>query len=138
MVSIKVAFIIGVLGNQVETDRHGVLTCADVDMLHELSAYSRRQRPATLVFDGSRLAITLVSSAPTDLVVALSPRESAGEAVAVQLMKRPTLLYLRKSHARFDEFYGQLQRALAGKKQVAFGVMPGSDQIEDIRIDGLD
>jgi len=131
--TITIAYIVRILGDQIETDRHGVLTCSDVDCLNDLKFYSRRKEPVTLGFDESSRRIRSVSSAPSDALIALSPRDVSASRIVVQLMKRPSMLYLDKSHPRFDVIYEQLHRALIEKTWVILGVLPGDDQIEDVR-----
>jgi len=131
--TIKIAYIVRIVGDQIETDRNGVLTCRDVDFLNDLRLYSSRKMPVTLGFDETSRSIQSVSSAPKDALIMLSPRDVSESRIGVQLMKRPSLLYLDKSNPRFDVLYNQLQQALIEKKWVILGVLPGDNQVQDVR-----
>lgn len=135
MTTVAVSFILGIKGEQVETDKFGTLKCPDRDMLRDLSFYFSRRAPVTIEFAKESGQIASVSSAPTDLIVVLSPRTSAEPRVAVHLRKRPTLLYLEKSNPRFDQLYGVLQEAFTQKLQVHLGVLAGDNIIEDVRVE---
>ena len=132
-----VAFILSMRNGEVETDSFGKLKCSDSAMLRDLSFYSSRRQPATVVFEKGSRRITSVSSAPTDKVVSISARTPVEEKIAVQLMMRPTLLFLRTSNARFEEFYDMLKKAVAEKRRVHLGVLPGDDVIEDVRVEAV-
>ncbi|MCX7097734.1 MAG: hypothetical protein NTV43_07505 [Methylococcales bacterium] len=135
MMNIKIAYILQIVGDQVQTDRNGTLNCTNADFLNDLSFYSSRKIPVTLSFDETNRSIQSVSSAPVDALIVLSQKESPETQITVQLLKRPTLLYLNKSNPRFNELYEQLYQALIEKKQVLIGILPGSNQVEDVRIE---
>jgi hypothetical protein len=130
-----VTFILKISNGQVETDSFGSLKSSDSDMLRDLSFYSSRRLPATIAFDRQSGRIASVSSAPTDVIVALSPKAPSEQQVAVQLTMRPSVLYLHKSNPRFDQLYDLLKEALASKRRVHLGVLAGDDVIEDVRIE---
>jgi len=65
-----------------------------------------------------------------------SQEGSQEDPVAVSLLKRPTMLYLSRSHVRFKPLYALLQRALKEKKIVTVGTLPGDMEVEDVRIIG--
>jgi hypothetical protein len=129
----RVTFIFRVADALVETDVFGTLRCTDSDMLRDLSFYWNSRLPATIAFDEERGRIASVSSAPTDVIVALSPRTSFESCVTVQLRALPTVLYLGKSNSEFKFFYSVLQASLAHESQVHLAVLPGDNVIEDVR-----
>jgi hypothetical protein len=135
MTTRAVAFILRVANGLVETDSFGTLKCDDNEMLRDLSFYSSRRLPATLVFDKNSKRIASVSSAPTDVIVALSPKASSEQQVTVQLMMRPSVLHLHRSNPRFDQLYELLRDAFTSKHRVHLGVLAGDDAIEDVRVE---
>jgi hypothetical protein len=133
--TIAVSFIVRINGEQVETDKFGTLKCSDRAMLQDLSFYFSNRAPVTIEFDKKSGQIASVSSAPTDVLVVLSPKTSAEPRVAVHLRKRPTVLYLEKSNPRFEQLYALLQEAFTQKRQVHLAVLAGDSLIEDVRIE---
>jgi len=133
---LKVNMIVHLSEKAVETDRDGILECSDSYMRSDLAFYFKHRFPVSIEFDISTRRITSVSSAPTDILVSLSPADGQEGPVAVSLLKRPTMLYLSRSHVRFKPLYALLQRALKEKKIVAVGTLPGDMEVEDVRIIG--
>jgi hypothetical protein len=135
MTTCAVTFILKVSNGQVETDSVGTLRTNDSGILKDLSFYSSRKQPVTVAFDRESGRIASVSSAPTDLVVGISSTTTSDQRVGVQLMLRPSLLYLYKSNPRFDQLYSIVNTAAAEKRRVHFGVLAGNDVIEDVRLE---
>lgn len=135
MTTIAVSLILRINGEQVETDKFGMLKCSDPELLRVISFYLSHREPMTIEFEKESRQITSVASAPTDIMVVLSPKTSTEPRVAVHLLKRPTALYLEKSNPRFEELYALLQEAFTEKRQVYLGVLAGDSIIEDVRIE---
>ncbi len=71
--------------------------------------------------------------ADTDQVRAVGSLSDPGERLAVDLMKRQTILYLNRADSRFRALYAQLEAAVKAKAPVAVAVGPGEELIEDVR-----
>lgn len=132
---LRVNLVLNIHDGQVEADRAGALLCSDPAMLRDLAFYQSRHLPASLEYDEATRRISAVGSAPVDLVLAVSMVRDEAPRLTVQLMRRPTLLYLSKTNNRFAELYSLLETAVSRKKPVAIGVLPAGSAIEDVRVD---
>ena len=71
--------------------------------------------------------------ADTDRVRAVGSLSDPGERLAIDLMKRQTILYLNRSDPRFRRLYAQLVDAVKTGVPVSVAVAPGDELIEDVR-----
>jgi len=131
---LKVTMIVRLFDKAVETDGEGNLVCDDPDMLSDLAFYAKRRLPVSVEFDTNTRRITSVSSAPNSSKFFFAPVEGPRDRITLELLWRPTQLYLRKDHPRFHELYSRLQQAEKEKRGIALGVLPGGYEIEDVRI----
>ena len=123
----------GVLGtHDVVTDASGPLHVLEKTQLDNLARLKAAKSFASIAYDTTTRNITAVGSSPRDNVLAVT--NGATEA-AVQLMKRPSLLRLATSHPRFLEIIARLEEARTSGREINIGVLPGSVQIEDARLD---
>ena len=83
-------------------------------------------------FDGPTLLMAW--PADTDDVRAVGSLSDPGERLAVDLMKRQTILYLNRSGLRFRQMLRVLDEAIRTKAPVSIAVAPGDDVIEDVRL----
>lgn len=131
---LNVNLIVRLLDKGVETDHDGFLACDDRHMLSDLAFYFKHRAPVSLEFDATTRRVTSVSGAETSSAFWLGPVDAALDRVSIQLLMRPTLLYLRKDHPKFEELYSRLRQAEKEKQGIALGMLPGNYEIEDVRI----
>ena len=118
-----------VLGD-VMTDKSGTLRLVRTEDADHLAELSRMNQLASIEYDTVTREVSAVGSSPRDFVMSVSPGPAS---VAVQLMKRPSLLTLDKEHPRFDELLRVIEDAKAARKEISFGLRPGASRIEDVR-----
>jgi hypothetical protein len=95
-----------------------------------LAALAAQDDLASIEYVVASREVSAVGSAPCDLIVSVVPGPAR---IQVQLMKRPSLLYLESNHPRFADLMRALLEAKSRKKEVNIGVLPGSASIEDVR-----
>lgn len=121
----------GVNGDgEVVTDRSGRLRIGAAK-LAVLEGLVEGRRLVSLAYDPATRAVTAVGSSPFDLVLVVAPGTGG---VKVQLMRRPTLLTLANDHPRYAELLALLDTAKRERRKAAFGVLPGSLRIQDVRL----
>jgi hypothetical protein len=132
---LRINWVSGINNGHVESDVSGVLKCSDPTLLRDLEFYASHHLPASVAFDEATRQITAVTSAPVDLLLAVSDPDPASPWVSVQLLKRPTLLRLSRSNDRFAELLSLLRDAANRKVPVAIGLRPAGNEIQDVRVD---
>ena len=140
MMDISVIKVIGLVpnaaapGGMLQTDQLGQLAVDDAANWDVLVKYQRSGNPIGIVRDETTARVRLAWPAESDLVAGIGATSPNEIRVMVQLMKRPTMLYLDRSGARFDPLLRLFEQALRDQSTVAVGVFPGDDTIKDARV----
>lgn len=121
-------------GPMVETDSLGRLAVEADDNWAVLARYQALDQALGILYTAETSVLRRAWPAESDFVAAIEDSAPGQSRVAVQLMKRPTLLYLDCTTGRFAQLLELFQRAIADRSLVAVGVFPGGNTISDARV----
>jgi hypothetical protein len=107
-----------------------VLRILDPDHAKVLATLARMDAPASIESTKDSREVSAVGSSPCDVVLVIAMESAQAQ---VQLLLRPTLVSLDRSHPLFAGLLELLEGSLHARTIVHIGVLPGGSRIEDVR-----